>query len=106
MSVRDGAIEISVTDDRAKTRNLRRDPRAVIHVSTPDTWSYASFDGTVEVSNVTTDPNDDVADALCELYERIAGSAHDNWQEFRAAMVSEKRCIIRFTPASVTGQVH
>ena len=32
----DGIVRISVTDDRAKTRNLRRDPRASLHVNRAD----------------------------------------------------------------------
>ena len=31
----DGVIRVSVTDGRAKTANLRRDPRATFHVSGP-----------------------------------------------------------------------
>jgi len=105
MSVRDGVIEISVTADRAKTRNLQRDHRAVIHVTNPQSWSYVSFDGTVDLTPVTTEPDDATADALCDLYERIAGAPHSDWHEFRRAMVDEGRLVIRFSPTSVTGQV-
>jgi PPOX class probable F420-dependent enzyme len=105
MSVRDGIIEISVTGDRAKTRNLARDNRAVVHVTNPGSWSYVSFDGTVELLPVTTSTDDATADALVGLYERIAGEAHPNWDEFRQAMVDEGRLVIRFSPVSVTGQV-
>ena len=46
----DGAFVVSVIEGRAKTANLRRDPRAVLHVSDAGSWSYVSFDGTVELS--------------------------------------------------------
>ena len=35
-------LQVSVTEPRAKTRNLRRDPRASLLVSSDDGWSYAS----------------------------------------------------------------
>ena len=38
-------IQVSITEPRAKTRNLRRDPRASIHVSSDDGWSYAVAEG-------------------------------------------------------------
>lgn len=97
---------ISVTDDRAKTANMRRDPRVVVHLSDPPSWSYVSFDGTVELSPVTAEPGDATSDALCAYYEQVTGGPHDDWDEYRAAMVVERRLVVRFTPASVVGQVH
>ena len=38
-------IQVSITEPRAKTRNLRRDPRASIHVTSDDGWSYAVAEG-------------------------------------------------------------
>ena len=34
------SIYVSMTDGRAKTRNLRRDPRAALEVTGPDAVSY------------------------------------------------------------------
>ena len=100
----DGVFLISVTDDRAKTANLRRDPRAVLHVSDEQAWSYVSLDGTVELSPVTTSADDATSDALVEYFERMAGT-HSNWDEFRQAMIDERRLIARFTPAHAAGYV-
>ena len=41
----DGLVRISVTDDRAKTRNLRRDPRASLYVGRKDGWAYLVLEG-------------------------------------------------------------
>jgi PPOX class probable F420-dependent enzyme len=35
---------ISVTADRAKTRNVARDPRATLHVPSKDFWTWAAVD--------------------------------------------------------------
>lgn len=100
-----GDVLISVTDDRAKTRNMRRDQRVVLHISEPASWSYLAFDGTVDLSATTTDTGDSTSDALVAYYEAIAGAPHPDWAEYRQAMVDEHRLIARFTPTGVVGQV-
>lgn len=87
-------IRVSLTEDRAKTRNLQRDPRATLHVSTPDMSSWAAVEGTAELSPVTTTPGDATGQALAELYERIAGSTHPDWDEYHRAMVDERRLLL------------
>ena len=104
-TVDDGVVTISVTDDRAKTANMRRDPRVVLHVTEPSSWSYVSFDGEVTLSPVALDPDDPTADALAAYYERVAGQAHPDWAEYRQAMVDEGRLIVTFRPASAVGQI-
>jgi PPOX class probable F420-dependent enzyme len=102
----DGAhFNVSVTDDRAKTRNMRRDPRVVLHVSDPEGWSYVAFDGTVELTPVTTDPHDATNDALVEYYERVQGAPHPDWDEYRRAMIEQRRLLARITPKSAVGQL-
>ncbi len=103
--LQDGVFLISLTDSRAKTKNMRRDNRVVLHLTSPEEWSYLSFDGTVELGEVTTSMNDAANDALVRYYEDISGGPHPNWDEYRAAMVEEGRFIARFTPASVVGQI-
>ena len=102
----DGLFRISITDGRAKTANMRRDPRVVLHLSDRTSWSYLSFDGTVELSPVATESGDATCDALVEYYQSLAGQPHPDWNEYRLAMVDERRLIVRFTPTSVVGQIH
>ncbi len=104
--VADGSVLISVTADRAKTRNISRDPRVVLHVTDPPSWSYVSIDGVAELTPVTVASDDATADELVALYELVSGEAHPDWDEFRAAMVADSRQVIRFSPTSVTGQIN
>ncbi|MGI9601351.1 MAG: PPOX class F420-dependent oxidoreductase [Acidimicrobiales bacterium] len=97
---------ISVTDDRAKTRNMQRDARVVLHLTDPGSWSYLSFDGTAELSPVTAAPGDATSDALVDYYERVAGQAHPDWDEYRQAMIDEGRLVVRLRPANVVGQIN
>jgi PPOX class probable F420-dependent enzyme len=89
-----GVIKVSVTDDRAKVKNLRRDPRASLHVASADGWHWVVAEGTAELSPVARDPDDATVDALVGLYRDISGE-HPNWAEFRAAMVADKRLLLR-----------
>ena len=104
-AVIDGAFEISVTDDRAKTANLRRDPRVVLHFTDPATWSYVSFDGVAAPSPVATTPDDETCERLITLYRAVAGKEHPDWDDYRRAMVADRRLVVRVTPTSAVGQV-
>lgn len=102
----DGTFVISITEERSKTKNMRRDPRAVLHISEPTTWSYVSIDGTVNLSEVTTDPTDDTSDALVDYYRNVAGSEHEDWPTYRQAMIDEQRLIATFQPSNAVGQIN
>ncbi len=104
-AVADGVVRISLTASRAKTKNLVRDPRALLHISAPDAWSYVSIDGTVALSPIAVDAGDATCSALAEVYRKIAGE-HDDWDDFFAAMIREQRQVATFTPGSVTGQIN
>ena len=104
--VDDGRFIISLTDSRAKTKNMRLDDRVVLHITEPDAWSYISFDGTVELSDVTAATDDAIVDQLVDYFERVTGGPHDDWDEYRQAMVDEGRLIATFTPTKAVGQIH
>ncbi|MFF5435952.1 PPOX class F420-dependent oxidoreductase [Streptomyces achromogenes] len=87
-------IRISVTDGRAKTRNLRRDPRASYHVTSADRWAYTVAEGTAELTPVAADPGDDTVAELERLYRDVLGE-HPDWDDFRAAMVRDRRLVLR-----------
>ncbi|WP_432193685.1 PPOX class F420-dependent oxidoreductase [Streptomyces sp. bgisy027] len=87
-------IRVSITDDRAKTRNLRRDPRASYHVTTPDRWAYAVAEGTADLAPVAQDPYDATVEELVRLYRDVQGE-HPDWEDFRAAMVGDRRLVLR-----------
>jgi PPOX class probable F420-dependent enzyme len=95
-------IRISVTDDRAKTRNLRRDRRASFHVASDDFWSYVVVDGHAELSEVAEDPDDAAVAELIGLYRAIRGE-HPDWDDYRAAMVRDRRLVVRVPAERVYG---
>jgi PPOX class probable F420-dependent enzyme len=99
-----GTVRISITDSRAKTANLRRDPRASLHVTTPDFWEYVVLDGTVALSPVAAEPNDAVVGELVEMY-RVGRGEHPDWDEFRRAMVDQGRIVATLTATYAYGQL-
>ena len=99
----DGLIRVSVTDDRAKTRNLRRTPWAALHLNVGTFWSYVVIEGAVTLSDVTTEPGDAASDELVEVYRGTAGQEHPDWDDYRRAMVEEGRLVVRLSPERAYG---
>ncbi len=84
----DGMIKISVTQDRAKTHNARRDPRVSLSVVDDNWFQYVVAEGTARLIE------DDPIPLLRHVYLGIQGVEHPNWQEFDEAMVRERRLIL------------
>jgi PPOX class probable F420-dependent enzyme len=89
-------VRISLTDTRAKTRNLRRDPRASLYLTSANGRAYQVVEGTVELTPVATAPDDATVEELIDVY-RAARGEHPDWAEYRAAMVADQRLVARFT---------
>ncbi len=103
-ALQDGVVRISVTDDRAKTANLQRDPRASLHVTSDDFWQYVVLEADAELSAVAAEPGDATCQELRALYRAVSGE-HDDWDDYDAAMVRDRRLVIRLRPARAYGMV-
>ncbi|MGW5435083.1 PPOX class F420-dependent oxidoreductase [Nocardia asteroides] len=97
-----GRIYVSMTEGRAKTVNLRRDPRAAIEVTAPDGWSWATAEGTVTLTGPGTDPNGPEVEALVDYYRAAAGE-HPDWTEYRDVMVADRRVLMTLSIDHVYG---
>lgn len=95
-------VRVSITADRAKYKNLLRDPRASLHVTTDDFWAYAVAEATAELSPVAADPADATVDELVQLYRDVQGE-HADWQEYRQVMVDDRRVVLRLPIERVYG---
>jgi len=93
---------ISLTDNRAKTKNLRRDPRAALFIPSDDVFTWVGLDGRVELSPVAQSPDDAVVDRLVDYFRRSNGE-HQNWAEYRQSMVDDQRLVATFIATSATG---
>lgn len=97
-------VSASVTDGRAKTANLRRDPRASLHAASDDGWTYVVAEGAAELSDVAQAPDDATVEDLVGIYRTLRGE-HPDWAEFRQAMVDEGRLVLRIRVDRVYGMV-
>jgi PPOX class probable F420-dependent enzyme len=89
----EGRIVISTYAERAKATNARRDPTASVMVLS-DEWNdaWVQVDGTAEVLDIP-----DAVEPLVEYFRVIAGE-HDDWDEYRQAMVRQGKALLRITP--------
>lgn len=86
----EGRIVVSTYPQRAKTVNIRRSSKVTLCVHSDD-WDgpYVQVDGTAEVLDLP-----DSVEPLVEYFRSISGE-HPDWDEYRAAMVSQGKSIIR-----------
>jgi PPOX class probable F420-dependent enzyme len=89
----DGRIVISSYPQRAKTRNARSRPEVSVVVLS-DEWddAWVQVEGTAEI----IDAADDV-EPFVEYFRNIAGE-HSDWDEYRRAMLTQGKSLIRITP--------
>ena len=97
-----GTIYVSMTEGRAKTANLRRDPRAALEVTSADGWSWATAEGPVTLTGPGTDPDGPEVQALVEYYRAAAGE-HPDWAEYRQVMVADRRVLMALRVERVYG---
>jgi PPOX class probable F420-dependent enzyme len=92
----EGRILISTRETAVKTRNLRRDPFASICAFTERFFgSWIQAEGPAEVISLP-----DAMDLLIDYYRLVSGE-HPDWSDYRAAMVRDRRVIVRVTISRV-----
>jgi PPOX class probable F420-dependent enzyme len=96
-------IYVSMTEGRAKTVNLRRDPRAALEVTGPDRYTWATAEGDVTLIGPGADPHGPEVEALVEYYRKAAGQ-HPDWDEYRSVMVSDRRVLMVMSVKRVYGE--
>lgn len=97
----DSTLKISVTRDRAKTKNLLRDPRVSMTCLDLKNWyTYVVVEGSAEfIDDERTLPE------LRRYYQRVTGGEHPNWQEYDEAMVRDQRVVLVIRPERFYGRV-
>jgi PPOX class probable F420-dependent enzyme len=85
-----GDILVSTYPERAKAHNVRRDPNASMVVMSEDFGGeWVQCDGTATVVDIP-----ESVEGLVEYYRNISGE-HDDWEEYRNAMVHQGKSLIR-----------
>ena len=86
----DGYVTVSSRETAFKVRNLRRDPRVWVCVF-PDKFfgNWVQLEGRTEVVSLP-----DALPGLVEYYRSLSGE-HPDWDDYRAAMVRDRRVLVR-----------
>ena len=88
-----GRIVIATYPQRAKSANIRRRPRvSVVVLSDEFNGPYVQVDGSAEVVDLPQ-----AVEGLVDYFRSVAGE-HPDWDEYRRAMVDQRKCLIRVTP--------
>ena len=95
----DGRVKISVTQTRAKTHNLRRDPRASLHVQGRDRYEDLVAEGSAQLIDGAG-----LAEALRHYYRKVRGE-HPDWAEYDSAMLKEQRLLLSISVERAYGQL-
>ncbi|MFL6238714.1 MAG: PPOX class F420-dependent oxidoreductase [Actinomycetes bacterium] len=92
----DDVIVISTREPSMKVRHLRRDPRIWMCLINDGFFGdFLVVEGDVEIV-----PLPDAMEGLVDYYRNISGE-HSDWEDYRAAMVRDQRCLLRITPTYV-----
>lgn len=94
---------ISTTEDRAKARNLRRDPRASLYVAGNHFFSYVVADGDAELLGPTTAPGDEAGRELLQVHNGFNGSL--DAEAFFQQMIEDRRLVVRLRVSRTYGLV-
>jgi PPOX class probable F420-dependent enzyme len=87
-----GVLVISSRETAVKVKNLRRDPAASVCVLSEGFYGdWVQLDGTASVLSLP-----DAMEPLVDYYRRLSGE-HPDWDDYRAAMTRDRRCVIRIT---------
>jgi PPOX class probable F420-dependent enzyme len=85
-------VLISTRETAVKAKNLRRRPHASLCVFTDAFFGeWVQVEGDAEVISLP-----DAMDLLVDYYRRVSGE-HPDWDDYRAAMVRDRRVIVRIT---------
>ena len=87
-----GRVVVSTRQGSAKVKNLRRNPWIGVCVLS-DTFfgRWVQVEGIADIVELP-----DAMEPLVDYYRRISGE-HEDWDDYRNAMRSEGRVLVRFT---------
>jgi PPOX class probable F420-dependent enzyme len=92
----DGHVVISSRETAFKVRNLRRDPHAWLCVLSDGFYGdWVQLAADVEIVGMP-----EALEPLVDYYRSISGE-HPDWDDYRAAMARDQRCLIKLTLTDV-----
>jgi PPOX class probable F420-dependent enzyme len=88
----EGQLVISTREAAYKTRNLRRDPTAVVCVFSDGFFGrWMQVEGSAQIISLPQ-----AMEGLVDYYRRISGE-HPEWADYRRAMQQQRRVLVRIS---------
>jgi len=97
-------LAFTTTTDRAKYRNLARDPRFALMLCRPDWGGYAVLDGDAELRGPDNTEPGKLSEDLRAVYRAAAGNEHSDWAEYDQAMRDQGRVVVLLRPGRLFTQ--
>ena len=96
-------VAFSTTEDRAKLRNLRRNPGCSLMVARENWSAYIVLQGAARVLSAGNTNADELRLALRDVYRTAAATEHPDWDEYDQAMQEQRRSAIIVVPEHIYG---
>ena len=74
----------------------------IVESSGAPCWAYAVAEGEAVLSAPASAPDDETVESLITLYRNVAGE-HPDWDDYRRAMVADRRVLLRVPITHVYG---
>jgi PPOX class probable F420-dependent enzyme len=100
----DDGVAFTTTADRAKLRNLRRNPSCTILVGTGDWRNFLVLEGQARLISVDNASAEEYRETLRQVFRTAAAQEHPNWPEYDQAMLDDRRYAVLVTPSHVYGR--
>ena len=101
---RDGGVGISITETRAKFKNLLRDPRCSVLISHADWWSgFLVFVGRAEMVHSGNADPEKLRMARRLIFSATTRRRSADWDEFDRITEADKRVALIVRPEHVYG---
>jgi PPOX class probable F420-dependent enzyme len=97
----EGYVVVSTRETAAKTRNLRGNPGVTLCVMTDAFFGdWIQAEGTAEVVSLP-----EAMEPLVDYYRSITGE-HPDWDDYRSAMIRDRRVIVRIDLTRAGPDIH
>jgi PPOX class probable F420-dependent enzyme len=101
---RDGGVGVSITETRAKFKNLLRDPRCSILVSHVDWWSgFLVFEGRVEMTHSGNSDPETLRKARRHIFSATTRRRSADWDEYDRITSGDQRVAVVLRPEHIYG---
>jgi PPOX class probable F420-dependent enzyme len=101
---RDGGVGISITETRAKFKNLLRDPRCAVLVSHADWWSgFLVFEGQAEMIHSGNADAEKLREARRHIFSATTRRRSADWEQYDRITEGDKRVAVIVRPEHIYG---